>query len=141
MLIVTLASSVTAAPAAASECLLPVLGVSIARSEAPLVAREADRRLGWVLQSIEGLGDELRHADFSGSPRSGRERRDIVGAVVRMSVMPWLDMKRAACACAEPGRTPPTCTRLEADAGRLRLALPRSSVRRPIDVDRLTKGR
>jgi hypothetical protein len=137
--------ALAAAAAATAEgdgaCPLPVLGAAVARTDAPRVALEADRRLGWALASIEALRDELRHADFSDSPRTGRQRNELVGAVVRMGALPWLQTKRAACECAAGPSAPPVCATLEADGERLRASLPRVHLRRPPDVDRLTKGR
>ncbi|HKJ24186.1 MAG TPA: hypothetical protein VKB65_05140 [Myxococcota bacterium] len=140
-LLVVLAAAAPLAAAADPGCRLPAIGAAVARSDAPRVAREADRRLGWTLQSVEALREELRHGDFSASPRSNRQRRDLVGAVVRMSAFPWLETKRAACDCVAGSAAPPVCATLEADAERLRLALPRTPIRGPIDIERLTKGR
>lgn len=129
--------SLLATSAAAEPCQL-LTGLSTSAELAPQAAREANRRLGWSLQAIEHLREELRHGDFSKSQRSGSGRNDVVRMLVLTGAQPWLDVKRAACRCDE---RPAVCTSLEADAERLRAALPRTSIRRPIDIDRLTKGR
>jgi len=128
------------ASAEAPECPLPI-GAAVAAGDAAKVAREADRRLRWSLQTVEVLRDELRQGEFSHSPRSARDRKDLVRSVIRTGAWLWLDLKRAACECDSGAHEAAACATLEADAERLRLAMPRISIRRPPDVDRLTKGR